>query len=412
MFLAGVVLVFSSRMPRSLGTGSLMSRFRSRARLTVTLALAVAGAAVGVAATVPPASAAYAASSVTPSATAPAALAAMACRSAKDCMAVGSNTPTMATQLAAEQWNGKKWTRLPMLKPAGVVNAGANGVACPAARVCVAVGDAFPANGPGPYALAGYWNGARWTTGRAAAPGSSSELIAISCPTAASCYAVGEYNPKGKVITTAALIEHWNGKSWAQQTAPMPHGAPFGQLVAVSCATVKFCVAVGTTGAGELIERWNGNAWIAAVPAAPADTNLWGVSCPTAASCYAVGGTGSGTVIERWNGKAWSRSAAPVPAHSTSPFLQSVSCVSSARCLAVGDDLNNSPTVFADQWNGTTWKPVSMTTSGPRLGDFEQVQCLGATTCVALGSASPFSAAWRSESAFWNGKSWKVVPTV
>jgi len=376
------------------------------------MTLAVAAAAIGVAATVSPASAASAANAVMPSAAAPAALGAIACRSVHDCMAVGANTPSMPTQLAAEQWNGKKWTRLPIVKPAGVVYTGANGVACPAARVCVAVGDAFPANGPGPYALAGYWNGARWLTGRAAAPGSSSELIAISCPAAASCYAVGEYNPKGKVTTTAALIEHWNGKSWAQQTAPMPHGAPFGQLVAVSCATVKFCVAVGATGAGELIERWNGHAWIAAVPAAPAETNLWGVSCPTAASCYAVGGTGSSTVVERWNGKAWSKSAAPVPAHSIMPFLQSVSCVSPTRCLAVGNDLNTPPTVFADQWNGGSWKPVSMAASGGHLGDFDQVQCFSASSCVALGSTSPSSAAERSEAAFWNGKSWKVVLTV
>jgi hypothetical protein len=40
-----------------------------------------------------------------------------------------------------------------------------------------------------------------------------------------------------------------------------------------------------------------------------------------------------------------------------------------------------------------------------------EVRCLAATSCVALGSVSSTSAAWRSESAFWNGKSWKVVLT-
>jgi hypothetical protein len=341
-------------------------------------------------------------------------LGAFACRSISDCVAVGANTPTMATELAANQWNGKKWTRVSMPKPAGVSNAGANGVACPASRLCVAVGDAFPVKGPGgSYALAGYWNGAKWTTKKAAAPGTSSELIAVSCPAAASCYGVGEYTPAGKVTIPSALIEHWNGKTWAQERAPLPHGITFSQLVAVSCPTAKFCVAVGTTGAGELIERWNGgSAWIVATPAAPTATNLWGVSCLSAASCYAVGGTGSEPIVERWNGKTWSKSGAPVPAHSTSPWLQSVSCVSPAHCLAVGDDVNNPPTVFADQWNGKTWKAVSMATSGGHIGNFEQVQCLTATSCVALGSTSPFSAAWRSESAFWNGRSWRVVPTV
>jgi hypothetical protein len=51
-----------------------------------------------------------------------------------------------------------------------------------------------------------------------------------------------------------------------------------------------------------------------------------------------------------------------------------------------------------------------MASSGAHLGDVEEVQCLSATSCVALGSVSPFSAAWRSVSAFWNGKSWRVVP--
>jgi len=347
---------------------------------------------------------------VTPAATAPAALASVACRSVNDCMAVGSNTPTMSTQLAAEQWNGRKWTRLTMLKPAGVVNAGAGGVACPAARECVAVGWAFPAD-RSPYALAGYWNGARWTTGRAGAPGgTSAELFAISCPAVASCYAVGYYTPKGQFT---ALIEHWNGNSWTRQATPQPHGTTLGELFSVSCRKTSFCVAVGTDGNGVLIERWNGKTWTDAAPATPAAADLWGVSCATTTMCFAVGGTGGGgnsTLAERWNGKTWSKSPVPAQGGAASPFLQSVSCVSATRCLAVADELT--ARVFADVWNGKSWKLAVVSASGPHLGDFEQVQCLSATSCVALGSVSPIDAAWRSVSAFWNGKTWKVIPTV
>lgn len=395
-----------------------MRLFMSRGRLPLTLVLAVAGAAIGVAAAVSPASAmssartsasaAVSASAVAPAAAEPAALNAVACRTVSDCMAVGANTPTMPTQLAADRWNGKKWSRVAMPKPAGVGSATADGVACPANRECVAVGVAYPVKGTGPYALAAHWNGARWTTGKAATPGSSSFLTAISCPTTASCYAVGQYTPKGKTSFTA-LIEHWNGKNWAQQAAPLPHGTSGGGLLAVSCPKASFCVATGFTGSGELIERWTGKGWSATAPAAPALTSLYGVSCPTAASCFAVGGTGARTVAEKWNGKTWSKSTVPAPAGSSQPSLDSVSCVTAARCLAVGSDLT--PRVFADLWNGKTWRPVSMATTGGHLGAFQQVQCLGANSCVALGSVSPFDAAWRSESAFWNGKSWKVVLT-
>jgi hypothetical protein len=67
--------------------------------------------------------------------------------------------------------------------------------------------------------------------------------------------------------------------------------------------------------------------------------------------------------------------------------------------------------VFADRWNGKSWQLVSVPASGSHLGYLVEVRCLTATSCVALGSVSSVSAAWRSESAFWNGKSWKVVLT-
>ena len=339
----------------------------------------------------------------------PAVLAGLDCRTISHCVAVGANTPTMPDQLAANNWNGKVWYRVAMPKPAGSGSVSMASVSCPATHGCVAVGEAYAKNGQ-PYAIAGYWNGAHWLVAKAAAPGVSSSLSAVSCPNPASCYAAGQYTPKGSSSWTA-LIEHWNGKKWLQQTAPVPHGSSYGSLYAVSCASASMCVAVGTDGAGELIERWNGKSWSDTVPAATSSGTLWGVSCPSASSCYAVGGdaVGTGAAVERWNGEKWSGSTIQVPAGSDFPTLQSVSCPSASACLTVGNGLNNK--VFADYWNGKAWKLISMSASGPRLGYLVQVRCLTANSCVALGSVSSISAEWRSESAFWNGKSWKVVPT-
>jgi len=138
---------------------------------------------------------------------------------------------------------------------------------------------------------------------------------------------------------------------------------------------------------------------------------LEGVSCLAVTSCFAVGfgQAGNRSLVERWNGKTWSSSDTPGPAAGNSAGLQGVSCVSPARCLAVGNFLGNG--VYAVSWNGHGWHRVAVTTVGGKLGNFEQVHCLSATSCVALGATTAFAASQRSESAFWNGRTWKIVRT-
>jgi hypothetical protein len=403
-----VITVLKSRLVRL---------FASRTRLAIVLGAVVAAAAIAVPVAAGTASAATGAArpgAVTASRAAvfPAALGALACRTLTDCMAIGANTPQMANQMIAERWNGSHWSRMAMPKPAGVGDVFAGGIACPTNLECVAVGGGYPAAaGSGPSALAGTWNGSRWTVGRAAAPGVSSELAAVSCPSAASCYAVGSFTPEHS-NASHALIEHWNGKKWSQQTAPDPRGTSFDDLADVSCSSAKFCVAVGTDGAGELIERWNGRGWSATTPKSRSSAILSGVSCPSATSCFAVGSNltaSGGSVVERWNGATWSGSVTPVPHGASYPGLQSVSCVSPTRCLAVGNDLN--PSVYAASWNGSGWHLGAVTATGGHLGDFDEVRCLTATSCVALAATTQFAASARSESAFWNGTRWKVVLT-
>lgn len=344
-----------------------------------------------------------------PDATFPAALGALACRSLTNCMAIGANTPQMATQMIAERWNGSRWSRLTMPKPAGVDEVANGGVACPSNGECVAVGVGYPApSSRGSFfPIAGYWNGSRWTAGRAA---SSGMLSAVSCPAVRSCYAVGNYTPKG--TSEVPLIEHWNGAKWSKQAAPAPRGASFAILLDVSCSSAKFCVAVGMDGSGVLIERWNGTRWSVSAPRSAPSAMLNGVSCQSASSCFAVGSnltTRGGSLVERWNGRTWSQSTTTVPRNASYAGLQSVSCVSATHCLAVGDYVTNG--VYTVSWNGRGWHLVSMTTTGGHLGDLFDVICLAATSCVALGGTTQFAATDRSESAFWNGTRWKVVLT-
>jgi hypothetical protein len=413
----------------------------SRARLTVALGLVVAGVAIAVSVTTgmsttanrpahtparhtparhtPAAripartSAARTSARTSPrqaAAAYPAALTGLACRTLTRCLAVGANAPQMAIELIAERWNGSRWSRSTMPKPAGTVEVAPGAVACPAERACVAVGVGYPRAGSGSFAIAEHWYGRRWTAASAVQPGSSSLLDAVSCPSPRSCYAAGQYTPKGS-SAWVPLIEHWNGTRWTRQAAPVPPGTSYGWLSDVSCPTARFCVAAGTDGAGELIERWNGRRWSGSVPRSARPAMLYGVSCASAASCFAVGtdeASSGSALVERWKNGRWTESSIPVPSGSSSPWLQSVSCVSATRCLAVGDDLN--PGVYADAWNGTGWRLVRMTASGGPLGELNQVRCLAATSCVALADTTQTSATQRSESAFWNGTRWKVTP--
>jgi hypothetical protein len=394
----------------------LLRLFASRTRLAMALGAIVAAAAIAVpmaagtasAATGEAATGAVAFSRDAPF---PAAVDALACRTVTNCMALGANFPQMATQLIAERWNGSRWSRIAMPKPAAADEVAPGGIACPGNQECVAVGVGYPAGGSGFFALAGYWNGSRWTAARAAAPGSASLLSAVSCPSTTSCYAVGNYTPKGSSALDA-LIEHWNGSQWSQQTAPDPRGTEFDELIDVSCPSAKFCVAVGLDGSGALIERWNGHSWSATTPKASSSAMLSGVSCPSATSCFAVGSnftSSGGSLVERWNGSSWSGSVTPVPRGAMESGLQSVSCVSATRCLAVGNDAN--PGVYAVSWNGSGWHLVGVTTTGGHIGAFNAVTCLAATSCAALGATTQFAASGRSESAFWNGTRWKVVLT-
>ena len=259
------------------------------------------------------------------------------------------------------------------------------------------------------YAIAEYWNGSRWSVRRAATPGVFSTLSAISCPSPANCYAAGEYTPRG--TSYDPLIEHWNGSSWHQDAVPVPRGSAFSDLTDISCRTAAFCVAVGFTATAGFAERWNGRTWTATTPPSAASSQLYGVSCPAVTSCFAVGygGAGTGSLVERWNGTTWSGSYTPGPTAGNPGGLQSVWCVSPLHCLAVGDHVGKG--VYAVSWNGHGWHVVGVAPTGGKIEYFAQVRCLSATSCVALGATTATAASERFESAFWNGRTWKIVPT-
>jgi hypothetical protein len=237
----------------------------------------------------------------------------LSCTWAKDCMAVGTRLSGMTL---AEHWNGRKWSAL-TTKHDGTLE----GVSCPATGNCTAVG-----SNDGGKALAAHWNGKAWSDQSAASPHQLSLLAGVSCPATKDCVAVGTGGTlTSSAVDLAPVAERWTGGKWAVLTVPDP--APAGdiaELNSVSCTSATTCMAVGDymdqagTTDTAFTEQLAGPAWtVLATPSAATFSALGSVSCSSPVHCVAVGASGAtatGTVsplTEVWNGSAWTVVTAP-----------------------------------------------------------------------------------------------------
>jgi hypothetical protein len=385
----------------------MVMRRAHRAALAVCSVLTVAGVAVAGAA--PGASAGIAA--------APAPLRGqllgVSCASASSCMAVGPEGPK---GLLSDQWNGARWSVVPIPKPAGAGGA-LSEISCPEPASCMAVGDFGNAHVSA--ALAERWNGAVWSRvpvpqGGFAAP----ELFGVSCATTSSCAAVG-CNIDGDFCSATVAYE-WNGTAWRPE--PTPAGP--GQLFSVSCTAPSACMAVGYKGDATLAERWNGHAWSIVPSPNPKNRGflgLDGVSC-LAVGCEAVGsyaafGTGGIlTLAERWNGHTWSIQRSPDPPGAL-VGLGGVSCSAAKACTAVGnyDNSTGQTLTTALRWNGTAWalqSPANPHTKPFTVVTLSAVSCPAAASCTTVGyNVFGSEGATRALAEGWDGTSWAIEPT-
>lgn len=174
----------------------------------------------------------------------------VSCSTRHACTAVGyQNNPITGARPLVEAWNGTKWhvqvVPLPPRGPGGILTA----VSCTSPSGCTATGANFDNAHP---TLAARWNGTRWHVQPTPTPKNASlskqevQLNAVSCPSARSCVATGEYAPGGRA---AYFLESWNGRRWRLVTAPHPAGFVQGTLNGMSCALAR-CAAVGAWSGG------------------------------------------------------------------------------------------------------------------------------------------------------------------
>ena len=292
----------------------------------------------------------------------------VSCPSANSCFAVGQIDSIGLVQ----HWNGRAWSVMQVPHPNGATSSNLYGVSCPSLHSCFAVGD-----------LVEHWNGAHWAIMVTPTPSAVSVLNGVACPSVKSCFAVGYY--AGTPATKRTLIEHWNGTQWSIMAGADPSHAlaSLFSLSAVACPNVRSCFAVGDTAETRvLIEHWNGTNWGlmgTPQPGRPASTHLSGVACPSAKSCFAVGDAASHALVEHWNGSNWG-----IMTGSAAPTLwRGVSCPSTKSCFAVGTAVR-----IVGHWNGKTWgtMPVAVGSTNIDLFDLKGVFCPAGSSCFAVGN--------------------------
>jgi sugar lactone lactonase YvrE len=269
----------------------------------------------------------------------------VSCASTSACLAVGYEENTAGKRVpVAERLNGSEgWSASAISPPEGAVEAGFQGVSCASASECMAVGLSVNSTG-GLVPYAALWSGGVWTVQSLNPPeGGNVALEGVSCPAAEYCVAVG-YKSEG--FELGGVTETWDGKSWSAVAAEAPPGGANFSFMGVSCASSTTCMAVGTYNASKgdagLTERWNGSKWsLQAAAETGVQEELTGVSCPSAQECTAVGDyTPNGRwvpMVQTWNGSAWSVQALNTDAGGApASEFHAVSCAGAGTCAAVG----------------------------------------------------------------------------
>ena len=189
---------------------------------------------------------------------------AVSARTKSDAWAVGFVDPTSNQVALSEHWNGQHWTQVKtatvnglFIQLSSVLDLGPGNV--------LAVGE-YGTKSHGKYVqheLAEHWNGRAWQRVSVPAFSSASFLMGVSGGTSAGVTAVGGVSAGGRGVP---LIERWTGTRFVRVTEPVKAG----DLAAVTVLSKTSACAAGETGGGTtLVEHYNGKRWAQVNPPSP-----------------------------------------------------------------------------------------------------------------------------------------------
>jgi hypothetical protein len=245
---------------------------------------------------------------------------------------------------------------------------------------------------------------------------SQEKLFGVSCATSTTCTAVGQdYNG-----TWGAHAESGWGSGWALQTGVTRNlgGSPINVLYGSSCPTSTYCVTVGSRGNSgspvSMAQVKNGATWTAyntGIPAGATMSEFNSVSCLSSTWCMAVGwkmvsGTGRPFAMG-FSGSTWSDTNAVATSNSV---MRGVSCATTSYCVAVG---YTGGTAVAQVWNGFGWSatPAVAVPAGGSNYILNSISCVSTTWCMAVGTYHSPSGD-RAISSLWNGATWTSKPNL
>jgi len=321
------------------------------------------------------------------------------------CTAVGMTVDSEVETPLVARWQAGRWALQSASVPREAVDSRFQGISCPDATACNAVGSYTTEAGE--FSLAERWNGTSWSVQRTVNPAeaTTTKLNDVGCWIIEGCTAVGYAIIRS---VRSAIAERWNGSTWTLQSISLPEGATSSEFTGATCRSTTYCVAVGryTERSGRVLAlgaAWNGTSWsvtATATPTGATSTYLNSISCLETGTCIAVGGyiEASGverTLVENWNGRAWSQVTSPNPAGSRGSVLRGVSCTIGNLCAAVGTSVESggNTVTLGLRWNGAEWSrgrewliDEAPSLTGSRSSNLTGVVC-DAATCQAAGYA-------------------------
>ena len=229
------------------------------------------------------------------------------------------------------------------------------------------------------------------------APAGTGQLDAVTCAGPTHCWAVGALGPSSATGTTtsvppaaATVIDATidGGKTWTAQSLTLN---PAPALTAVSCPSVRLCMAAGlsTSGtAGVVVTTGDGGAsWSqAAVPTGAIDVS--GVVCASPTDCTAIATDGTTFWSARSTdfGQTWEREG-DLPAGLLD--ASNLSCALGAACLVTGYTATTAGhgqgAIAISTDGGSTWT-AAVVPAGTGL--LQDAICATTSSCLAVGTTS------------------------
>jgi hypothetical protein len=338
--------------------------------------------------------------------------------------AIAQPTGAMAQPTSAVRAGSVVTTRTARTAPAAEVGEGGSGeplISCVLTTDCLGLEGSSSLSDAGTSipTRAARWNGSSWQGVGVTLPKGtkSDDLNGVSCKAANFCLVVGDYyTSTSQNATNRVLALSYNGTSLRPTaTVPLPKGTTDAALTSVSCASPRYCVAIGmadgdTAAFGEagslnLIETWNGAKWALLHTAAGSIGSATqvaptAVSCATAAFCVLAGQASTftatsattGIYVASWNGKKLTTmKSAKVGGSKDFLVPAGVSCATASNCAVTGafvDASSSAPkfTAFTEIWNGKAWQLARVTWPKGAVDSFTMgVSCYAAHSCEAVG---------------------------